>query len=297
MSSIEPGPALDALHDAVEPARALPALGALAAALVPEEVGDDAGRPHHAGGVVHDDDAARAEHELSRSRRNSFAMGTSSCPAGSTGMETPPGITPFTLRPGGAPPACWKTISSSGVPSGSSKRPGRTTCPETPKIVVPGLSFGAEAAEPVGALLQDVRHVAQGLDVVHGGGHAEGAVLPRGRAASCAAGPCAPERLQQARLLAADVGAGAPHEHDVVGELAAQHLLAQHAALAGLVDGALQHRAPPGRTRRGRRRRSSRRGSRRRRSGCPRAAGAAPRSSSRRSLKEPGSDSSALQTR
>ncbi len=66
-------------------------------------------------------------------------MGTSSMLAGSTGIETPPGITAFTLRPSGGPPACSKTISSSGVPSGSSKRPGRTTCPETPNIVVPGL--------------------------------------------------------------------------------------------------------------------------------------------------------------
>jgi len=55
-----------------------------------------------------------------RSRRNSLAMGTSSMLAGSTGIETPPGITAFTLRPSGGPPACSKTISSSGVPSGSS---------------------------------------------------------------------------------------------------------------------------------------------------------------------------------
>ncbi len=55
-----------------------------------------------------------------RSRRNSLAMGTSSWPAGRIGIDMPPGITPFTLRPSGTPPACSKTISSRRVPSGSS---------------------------------------------------------------------------------------------------------------------------------------------------------------------------------
>ena len=55
-----------------------------------------------------------------RSRRNSLAMRTSSSPAGRIGMDMPPGITPLTLRPWGTPRACSKTISSSGVPSGSS---------------------------------------------------------------------------------------------------------------------------------------------------------------------------------
>ena len=55
-----------------------------------------------------------------RSRRCSLAIGTSSWSAGRIGIDMPPGITPFTLRPPGIPPARSNTISSSRVPSGSS---------------------------------------------------------------------------------------------------------------------------------------------------------------------------------
>ena len=55
---------LDAADDAVHPARALAALRALAAALVPEEVRDHAGRAYHAGGGVHHDYAPGAERGL-----------------------------------------------------------------------------------------------------------------------------------------------------------------------------------------------------------------------------------------
>src|SRR5262245_59971578 len=56
--------ALDALDDLVHPAGALTALRALPARLVAEEPRDHARGAHHAGRVVHDHDAARAEHGL-----------------------------------------------------------------------------------------------------------------------------------------------------------------------------------------------------------------------------------------
>src|SRR6185503_12746162 len=98
--------ALDPVHDLVHPAGALAALRALAARFVAEEVGDHARHPHHARGLVH----------------HHHAIGTSSWSAGRIGIDMPPGITPFTLRPPGTPCACSNTSSSSRVPSGSSYR-------------------------------------------------------------------------------------------------------------------------------------------------------------------------------
>src|SRR5574341_1720055 len=60
-----PRPALapfDAGEDLVEPCRTLAALGALPAGLVAVEPGHDLAHPHHAGGLVHHDDAPRAAH-------------------------------------------------------------------------------------------------------------------------------------------------------------------------------------------------------------------------------------------
>src|ERR1700733_9215572 len=56
------GAALNSEQDALEPSRALPARGALAARLAREELRDPPGGADRAGGRVHDDDGPRAEH-------------------------------------------------------------------------------------------------------------------------------------------------------------------------------------------------------------------------------------------
>src|SRR3954452_22605724 len=53
---------LDAVHHAIEPARALAARGALAAGLLEIEVRQALERTHHARAIVHDDDRPGAEH-------------------------------------------------------------------------------------------------------------------------------------------------------------------------------------------------------------------------------------------
>src|SRR3984885_1064266 len=56
--------------------------------------------------------------------------------AGSTMHDDPPGMTALSLRPFHTPPT--SAISSlKGIPNGSSKLPGFSTCPETEKIAVP----------------------------------------------------------------------------------------------------------------------------------------------------------------
>src|SRR5579885_1037079 len=58
--------------------------------------------------------------------------------AGSTGIDEPPGITPFSLWPLRTPPAI-SSNSGKGVPSGISKLPGLLTWPLTEKILGPAL--------------------------------------------------------------------------------------------------------------------------------------------------------------
>src|SRR4029450_6505913 len=57
---------------------------------------------------------------------------------GSTGIDDPPGLTAVTLRPSGKPPAIASSVAN-GVPSFTSKFPGRRTSPDTEKILVPPL--------------------------------------------------------------------------------------------------------------------------------------------------------------
>ena len=59
---------------------------------------------------------------------------------GSGGTDEPPGITALSIRPSRMPPAS-SSRSRNGVPSGTSKLPGRATCPDTEKHFTPPL-FG-----------------------------------------------------------------------------------------------------------------------------------------------------------
>src|SRR6202171_2102875 len=58
--------------------------------------------------------------------------------AGSTGIDEPPGITPFSFLPPRMPPAISSSFAN-GVPSFTSKLPGLPTLPDTEKILVPPL--------------------------------------------------------------------------------------------------------------------------------------------------------------
>src|ERR1700761_3924797 len=70
---------------------------------------------------------------------------------GTTGQDDPPGITAFNLRPFQTPPT--KAIKSlKGMPKGSSKLPGRSTCPETEKIRVPPEFCGPKPANQAAPL-------------------------------------------------------------------------------------------------------------------------------------------------
>ena len=57
---------------------------------------------------------------------------------GSTGIDEPPGMHALSLRPPRMPPAISSSVAN-GVPSFTSKLPGRSTSPDTEKSLVPPL--------------------------------------------------------------------------------------------------------------------------------------------------------------
>src|ERR1035438_2833379 len=70
---------------------------------------------------------------------------------GTTGTDEPPGITALSLRPFHTPPASANK-SANGMPSGNSKFPGFSTCPDTEKIAVPPEFAGPRPANQAAPL-------------------------------------------------------------------------------------------------------------------------------------------------
>ena len=107
-----------------------------------------------------------------------------------------------------------------------------------------GGAVGAEALEPVHALGEDAGRRGQCLDVVDDGGRVAVAGDHRERRAVARLAAEALERLDEGRLLAADVGAGAEGDDDVeVEALDAADVLAQQAGGAALLDHRVERRA------------------------------------------------------
>src|SRR5712675_2253936 len=63
-------------------------------------------------------------------------LAASMAAAGTTGTETPPGITALSCRPFHTPPA-RSSRSLNGIPRGNSMLHGLATCPDREKIMVP----------------------------------------------------------------------------------------------------------------------------------------------------------------
>ncbi len=91
--------------------------------------------------------------------------------------------------------------------------------------------LGAEALEPVGALGDDPRHVGEGLDVVDQRRPAVEALHRRERRLQARVAALALERVEQRRLLAADVGAGAAVDDQLEVAVAAEDVRSQVARL------------------------------------------------------------------
>ena len=117
-----------------------------------------------------------------------------------------------------------------------------------------------ERGEPLRAVQDDERHVAERLDVVHRGRALIEAGDGRERRLDARLRALAFERFDERRLLARLVGAGAAVHVDVAVEAAAEDVLAEEPGLVGLLDRRARASPARGRTRRGCRcRRPSRR--------------------------------------
>ena len=103
-----------------------------------------------------------------------------------------------------------------------------------------GRLLGAEPLEPLGAVGDDVGHVGQRLDVVDQGRPAVEALDRRERRLEARVAALSLERVEQRRLLAADVGAGAAVDDHLDPVAAAEDVLAQVAGLVRLGDGAVE---------------------------------------------------------
>ena len=99
------------------------------------------------------------------------------------------------------------------------------------------------AGERLAAVAQDQRDVDERLDVVDDRRLAEQPDLDRERRLVARLAALALDRLEERRLLAADVGAGAAPELDVEGEARAEDVGAEQAGRARRVDRAAR-RAP-----------------------------------------------------
>ena len=229
----------DPREDLFLPGRALPAGSALAARLAGEEPDQPQTRAHGIGGLVHDDDRTGTEHR----------SGGTHLP----GLEG--NVQVFAEEPGGRGAAGDEHLELVAVadPCAVTRRleevaEGRgALCDLEDARVVDvsrqgdqaraGRGLGACLAEGVHSVLEQPRQVGQRLDVVdHGrlhvqalGGREEGR-LQSGHPA------VALEGLDQRGLLTDDVGTGAPGEHDVDREVAAEDVAPDEVGLVGLVE-------------------------------------------------------------
>ena len=164
---------------------------------------------HHAGGVVHHDHRAGAERRarlLHASRSPWFAVIITS--PGTTGTETPPGITALSLRPPRTPPQI-SSRSLNGMPSGSSMFCGLfDVAGDREDHRAAGVRH-AEIGEPLRALAQDRRHRGVALRVVDRRRLAVQAEVRGERRLEARPALLAFERFEQRRLFAADVRARA----------------------------------------------------------------------------------------
>ena len=136
-------------------------------------------------------------------------MGVSMSLAGMQPPEGPPVWAALKVWPPGTPPPISSTTSRRVVPMGTSTRPVLRDLAAQGEHLGAGALLGADGAEPVGALQDDLGDVGVGLHVVQDSGHAEQALHRREGRTDPGLAPLALDGGHQGGLLAAHKGAGA----------------------------------------------------------------------------------------
>ena len=207
---------LDPREDLEQPVAAFAARRALAARLVLVEVQQVLRRPHHAGGLVHDDDARRAQHRsglghVVEGRGDVELIGQQDRhrrAAGDDRLE-------LVAVADAAGELRSKISSRSVVFIDASKVPGLLHVAADAEQLRAAVLLGAERREPLRAIGQDRRQVAERLDVVDRGRAVVEPGHGRERRLDARLRALAFERFDQRRLFAGFVGAGAAVDDDV----------------------------------------------------------------------------------
>src|SRR5262245_7275094 len=227
---------LESAQHAIEPARALPAGRALPARLVVEECDHVVERPHHADRIVHHHDAGRAE-ERSRLLHGVHVHRHVDLVGGERRHRGAARDHRLQL------PAVRDAAGVLVDDLAQRRAHGQLVDAGPHDVARDAVQLGAgallrsDAAEPSRPAQYDVRHAREGLDVVHDGGTVEETLRGGERWLDARVATLALERLEQPRLLAADVGTGTAVDDDLELEAGTEDVLADEAGRLGLAHG------------------------------------------------------------
>ena len=223
----------DPLEHLHRPVGALAAGRALAARLVVVEARGPQRQFGNRDGVVADDDRARAQHRA-RLRHRLEGVGQVEVLAGQDRGRRAAREPDLDLAPLAGP--AREVVDD--LPRGDAELDlvvaGALDVARDRDDLGAGGLLGPDRRVPLGAAVHDVRHVHQRLDVVDQRRPAVEALDRRERRLQARVAPLALERVEQCRLLAADVGAGAAVHDQLDPVPGAEDVLAEVAAVVGL---------------------------------------------------------------
>ena len=232
-----------ACHDAVEDLQhalgAHTTCGTFAAGFLLDEVQVEAGGVHHAGVLVHDDQAAGA-HDGAQSCQGFVVQGGVDVFSGDAAAGGAAGLGGLELIAVGDAAADGVDDLGQGGAHGDFHQAGVDDVAGQSEDLGAGALLGAELAEPVCAVEHDGGNGGQGLHVVDDGGLAEEAALEGEGGLLSGLAALTLNGCQQSGLFAADEGACADADLDVEIEAGAHDVLAQQAFLPGHPHGILQ---------------------------------------------------------
>ncbi len=129
---------------------------------------------------------------------------------------------------------------SQRCPQGNLDQAGVVHLAHEAQRLCPLAFLGANAGKPVGALMEDLRDIRPGLNVVEGGRFTEKALVRGERRPLPRVSPLSLDGDQQGCLLSADEGAGTREDIEREIETGTQDVIAEHSVFPGLSDGVAQ---------------------------------------------------------